>query len=366
MSKTIHCALMMMMPLLCHAYNVVDITQVFGTHKPFIYDCYELVQTIPLDSTSSVRLAAPTRTEVGYPMFSILSGQMWNNTRIGLFDEQWNIVDTLTGYIDHKLWWTGDSYEKTPWDDYSDQGYKIVLSDCGQYLWWVDEAGNVLNRMPRSLHYYDSFSFANGQYWVIEEQPFMDIRGDCDDDPYPPNFFPKNGFLVDSYFPSCYGILVTDATGHLLFRRELRGGCDLIKPGPRGGVLCINDNLIIDMSNKVLWQNESYGPITISPSEDVAFIGKPSNLVIDLATGDTLAVIKGGSSDFITSIAIADKDIGVLCTFRGDKLLIIDYRLGSILQIIKPAGWLVQFSGDGRRFTMINRKQGFCVWQRKY
>ncbi len=103
-------------------------------------------------------------------------------------------------------------------------------------------------------------------------------------------------------------------------------------------------------------------PIAISPSEDVAFIGRPRNLVIDLTTGEILAEIQGGGGEVDGDIAIADLDTGLVALYL-DNLIVFDYLKGQIIHRFERGGARIQLSGDGNRIGFKCRKVTYKVFQ---
>ncbi|MCD4828210.1 MAG: hypothetical protein K8R90_11270 [Candidatus Cloacimonetes bacterium] len=146
-------------------------------------------------------------------------------------------------------------YQRTPWDGYSDQNVKVTISENGQYVLWEDRGGNEINRMPCSPHYRTAYPFGNGNYWLIEEQGWVDEG--FYDRVYPGGTYPTDGYLIDSYFPHCHGIIVTDAYGNKLFERVLQSPLKHFKPGPSGRVIWLvggGESQFITIDNQVIYK----------------------------------------------------------------------------------------------------------------
>jgi len=345
------------------AYPVIELDKLL--RQP-IKDSYELVETIPLDASySSVCLSAPSRTSVGYPMYARANSEVEMRTGrhdIAIYSSNGTPSGTIP-YPENKRSWSylGDRYAKAPWDSYSDQGIKVVISTNKQYLLWVDRSGKELGHMPRSHYYHEAQPFGNGHYWLIDEAGSIidEVEEDSDIGIDPP----ANGFLLESYFPSHHGCIITDERGNKLLERELWNVISFFKPSPTGNVMWIqagNDNMFLNLNNRVVYSFPGYSvcaPVAFSPSGDVAIFGRPLGLVIDLTTGETLAEIKGIWSDRESSLAIADRDAGIVAFFSGSlSVYVLDYIHGEILKKFEPqrGGYNFQFSGNGKEYCTVH------------
>jgi len=354
------------------AYPVIELDKLL--RQP-IEDSYELVETIPLDASySSVCLSAPSRTSVGYPMYALQRREMGSNgDRILAIFTQTGLKKGTIAIPNDKLesWWQeGDIYQQTPWDDYSDQGVKIEYSENKQYLLWVNRSGQEVGRMPQSHYYNGASSFGNGNYWLIEEAGYIieEAESACDD--LSELDEPEDGYLIDSYFPSHYGFIITDGNGNKLFECELTECISCFLPSPTGNVIWIqagNKNMFLSMNNQVIHNIPGASvilPVAFSPSGDVAFIGRPFNRVIDLVTGEILAEVKNAWNELNVHISISDKDAGLVASYFHDDLYVIDYVNMRIVQRF-DRGTQTQFSGDGRDFCLIDYKSNYYARYRK-
>jgi len=354
------------------AYPVIELDQLL--RQP-IKDSYELVETIPLDASySTVCLSAPSRTSVGYPAYAFHREEMGSNDgqTLSLFSQTGRANGTITiPYSELVPWWqTGDKYQDTPWDGYSDQGVKVIYSKNKQYLLWVNRSGQEVGRMPQSHYYNGASSFGNGNYWLIEEAGYVIEEAELACDDLSELDEPEDGYLIDSYFPSHYGFIITDGNGNKLFERELTDCISCFLPSPTGNVIWIqagNKNMFLNMNSQVIYNIPGASvilPVAFSPSGDVAFIGRPYNRVIDLVTGEILAEVKNAWNELNVHISISDKDAGLVASYFHDDLYVIDYVNERIVQRF-DRGTQTQFSGDGRDFCLIDYKSNYYARYRK-
>jgi len=346
------------------AYPVIEINKLVNQPYENSYTMEDSVSLV-VDQYSTVYLSAPTRTGLGYPMYAT----NYRDNTVTVFSGK---RSTAVSSRDDNIFHNGhDRFREAPWDDYSEQGVKVVYSEDKQYLLWVDASGHELNRLPRSPFIYDSYSFGKGNYWLVCEKNFDREEYIACETPFDFLEAPRNGFLVESYFPGHNGIIVTDKVGNKLFERELDGELGFFTPSPMGNILwlqTINENQFLSIRNQVIYKtrgSQIHLPVVYSPSEDVALLGQPYNYVVDMSTGEIIAQILGIQCERQSRMAISDRESGYAAGYSFDTLYLINYQHNIMAQVIPEPSGSVQISGDGIRFGYVKNGSFFTLSKEK-
>ncbi|MCD4829525.1 MAG: hypothetical protein K8R90_08890 [Candidatus Cloacimonetes bacterium] len=380
MTKDIVLAAMILLCVELSAYPTISLSR-----RPLGVpaDVFELVEETPIKDSKCQRIVTPAseygvgdlrfRPDIhGYvsPCFEYSVVFAIDEEKLAANDPRPRLI-SLRSYSGDILWSGTAGLARGKPLAVSDAGVVLQFSWDMRYYEWITPDHKISARFPLSPGISRVFTFGTDGYWAIFEapdpSPYEFLEHD-DDNTYGSDF----RYPVESHFPSQSGIIVFDPYGNRLSERELdAGSINTAYFSPSGQymwILADKGRYILSMDRGIVFSRPGYAYqlIDFSPSEDVAMISRPDNMIVDLETGEIIAKITGIDEGGSGGFGLTDLEVGWVAV-RGLRrdIVIVDYINGVPIARLPGSGSLMQFSGNGKYFAHILNAESRRVYRFK-